>query len=180
MKKIRKRVALILCLLTVFIVSLIIKDLFASLSVPTRKEEDGYVDFDTVVRREVYYTACCHLDVHSAAGQEEFSGKTFVEIEGDGWQIFWAEDGSAVAFRESAQLCPEDDQKSYLALYQDKLAIFHGPIGTAGEPLEIIYVKPESLPAFWRQKLINNGGIEFQTRDEMLSALESLDELKER
>ncbi|MCL2817038.1 MAG: hypothetical protein FWD39_01450 [Clostridiales bacterium] len=180
MRKIRLRIAVLLCLLAVFVFSWVAKDLLHSLSVPTRKEEEGFVDFDTVVRREIYYAACRHLDVHSAAGQEEFSGKSFGEITQEGWHIIWAEDGSAVAFRESALLCPEDDRKTHLAIYQDKLALFHGPIGTEGEPLEVIYVKPESLPALWRQKLINNGGIEFQTRDELLSALESLDELKER
>ncbi|MCL2678500.1 MAG: hypothetical protein FWE85_05555 [Clostridiales bacterium] len=171
---------IVIFFLAVFMAFLVIKSLFGAPALPAQRDKEGFVSPGTMVRREIYYPACQHLEVFCAAGLEEFAGKTFAEITQDGWCVFWEGDGLAVAFRESGRLCPEDAQKSYLAPYQDRLAIFHGPLGTAGDPLEILAVKPESLPESWRQRLANNGGVEFQTPEELLSALESLDELKER
>lgn len=179
MRNIWQRLTVLMFLLAFFIACLIIKDLFRSPTLPTQKEEGNYIHPYTMVRREIYYTACRHLDVYSAAGQKDFVNKTFAEIAQEGWYVFWAEGGGAVAFREAEQLCPADANKSHLALYQGKLAVFPGPIGMKGEPLEILSVKPEALPASWQQKL-NSGGIEFPSQEALLSALESLDELKER
>ena len=178
MKVLWPRIIVFMSLAVFIIACLIINDIFSVPSIPAQREDGNYIYPQTMVRREVYYSACRHLDSHAATGQKEFVNKTFAEIAEDGWYVFWAEGGGAVAFRESGQLCPNDADKSHLALHQGKLAVFAGPIGTNGEPLEIISINPSALPSIWQQKLAN-GGIEFKSREELLSALESMDELKE-
>ena len=98
------------------------------------------------------------------------------ELNALGWDAFRAEEGIIVLFREEDDLCSEDRAKRHIALYNGKLAVFNGPIGSVGEPIEVLGIGPEVLEADWQQKLRENGGIEFSDEESLFSALESLDE----
>ena len=138
---------------------------------------DEYVYNQTSVRKEVYYTVCNHMESVAAVGDADFAEKTFAQLRADGWYVFRDDNNQVVVFKESAEYCPNDAGRGHLAMYEGTLALFRGSLANRGEMLEIIDIAFEKLPAVWQRRL-ENGGIEFQSEEDMLSALESLDELR--
>jgi len=144
---------------------------------PAEINYDEYIFSQTSVRKEVYYTVCRHLESVSAVGDSDLAEKTFDQLREDGWYVFRDDNNHVVVFKESAEYCPNDADKSHLAIRDGKLILFNGSIASPGELLEIIDVALEKLPSAWQRRL-ETGGIEFQSEEEMLSALENLDELR--
>lgn len=142
---------------------------------PAGQEEIRAISEQTKVRKEIYYSRCHHLVSEIISGDTEFAGKSFAEIENEGWSVFWADDGKVVVFRELDELCPDDAVKRHLGIYQGHVAIYAGPSDCDGELIEALDIKVESLYPQWRDMLMA-GGIDFKSEEELLAALESLDE----
>ena len=138
--------------------------------------DENYIFAQTEVKKQIYYTACSHLEVETITGDPSFCDKNFDALEKEGWYVFWAENGQVIAFRESPFLCNADSAKSYLAIHQGRLALFKGPLGSSKTPVEYINIDLKKLPENW-QKQLSDGGIEFDNDDALLSALENMDEL---
>jgi len=142
---------------------------------PTGQEEIRAISQETKVRKEIYYSRCHHLVSEIITGDTEFAGKSFEEIENEGWSVFWADDGKVVVFRELEELCPDDAVKRHLGVYEGYVAIYAGPSDCDGELIEALNIKVESLYPQWQEMLIS-GGIDFTSEEELFVALESLDE----
>jgi len=142
---------------------------------PAAQEEIRSISKQTQVRKEIYYSQCHHLISEIITGDTEFADRSFAEIENEGWSVFWADDGKVVAFRELDDLCPDDAVKRHLGIYQGNVAIYAGPSDCDGKLIEALDIKVESLYPGW-QEMLTSGGIDFANEEELLSALENLDE----
>ncbi len=142
---------------------------------PTGSSDIFYVNQDTIVQEEIYYRYCQHLKVKEYQGDPRFSNKTFEEISKGGWSVFWGEDNKVVVFKEVDQLCPDDEDKRHIALYEDQLAIFAGPVGSKGQPIEILSIDINKLEPELQEQ-IKNGGIDFSNQEELYEAMENFDE----
>ena len=140
------------------------------------EEMTEYILDDTVVKKDIYYSACQHLVTEKISNSSEFNNKSFEELAQEGWYVFWGQNGEACVFAEEEGLCPQDAEKYHLVWQDDSLVIVHGPAGYNGEVEGRINVDFDKLPKLW-QELLQKDGVEFANRDELLTALESLDEL---
>lgn len=142
---------------------------------PAGQEEIRAISRETKIRKEIYYSRCHHLVSEIITGDTEFAGKSFAEIENEGWSVFWADDGKVVVFQELDELCPDDADKRHLGIYEGNVAIYAGPSDCDGELIEALDIKVESLYPQWRE-MLSSGGIDFASEEELFAALESLDE----
>lgn len=143
---------------------------------PTNQEKEILIEANQPIRQEIYYRRCRHLESEEKLPDVELVGMNLQELNALGWDAFRAEEGIIVLFREEDSLCSEDSAKRHIALYNGKLAVFKGPIGSVGEPTEVLGIGPEVLEEDWQRKLNEKGGIEFPDEESLFSALESLDE----
>ncbi|MGI6361712.1 MAG: BofC C-terminal domain-containing protein [Bacillota bacterium] len=143
---------------------------------PVEQDESQYITAETPVRQEIYYNNCQHLVVENKTGDPEFAEKSFNQLQTEGWEVFWGENGQAVVFREITEFCPQDEEKCYLSVAEGRIAIFRGPLGSEQPPLEITDIYLDNLYPEMRDKII--AGIEFVNMDELIAALESLDEYR--
>jgi len=134
-----------------------------------------YIEKGTPVIEEIYYRKSHYLSRQTVTGDSRFAEKSFSELRGEGWDISWSKDGNIIAFMELDELCPEDAVKRHLGVYGGEVAVFAGPSGADGEILEILGIRLEDLYPDWQEKLAN-GGMDFENNEELLNALESLDE----
>ncbi|MDR2712447.1 MAG: hypothetical protein LBB91_04970 [Clostridiales bacterium] len=144
---------------------------------PAGQSNAYFVSEQTMVREEIYYTNCRHLESRLLINDSAFANKSFEELELEGWNVFWAEGGQAVAFKEVAQLCSADENKLHIGEYNGRIAIFSGPAGSEGRLIEELGVPLENLYPEWQAKLAE-GGIDFENQEDLLAALDNLDEFK--
>ncbi len=142
---------------------------------PTSQQESNYITEDTPIRQEIYYNACGHLITTDQTGSSQLINQTFNQLYDKGWEVFWGENGTAVLFKEESSLCPADQDKCFIADYNGQVAIFKGPLGSAHEPTEISGIATGRLAPEIKEQLLK-GGIEFNNMEELLIALENLDE----
>ncbi len=74
-------------------------------------------------------------------------------------------------------LCDEDKLKRHFAFEDGFLVIYQGPVGTVGKLLKITDIKKEKLPHEWKEK-IEKKLVDFNSEQELLQALDTLDEYK--
>ena len=134
-----------------------------------------YIEKNTPVIEEIYYRKSQYLSRQTVIGDSKFAEKSFSEIRGEGWDISWSKDGNIIAFIELNELCPEDAVKRHLGVFGGEVAVFAGPSSADGEMLEILGIRLEDLYPDWQQKLAS-GGMDFENNEDLLNALESLDE----
>ncbi|MDN5345196.1 MAG: hypothetical protein PWQ18_1310 [Clostridia bacterium] len=130
---------------------------------------------------ERYYRACGHKDpIPLPAGvQWNWAGKEELGIlfpPSEGWRIF-QEGGRLVISQEVDGLCPADTPKRHLAVKDDLVAVYQGPAGSLGPLLRVTNLQFTSLPPDWQEK-ITSGQAEFSSEQELLQALDSLDEFR--
>jgi hypothetical protein len=142
---------------------------------PTSQQESNYITADTPIRQEIYYNACGHLVTTDQTGDSQLINRTFNQLYDEGWEVFWGENGIAVLFKEESGLCPADEDKCFIADYNGQLAIFRGPLGSNAEPIEISGIATGRLASEIKEQILK-GGIEFNNMEELLIALENLDE----
>ncbi|WP_258359968.1 hypothetical protein [Moorella sulfitireducens (nom. illeg.)] len=130
---------------------------------------------------ERYYRYCGHREPMSLpegvkwnwAGKEEMS---ILFPPSAGWRII-GEGGRLVITQEVDSLCPADAPKRHLAVKDGLVAIYQGPSGSLGPLMRVTDLRVASLPPAWREK-IENGQAEFNSEQEVLKALDSLDEFR--
>ncbi|MDK2820174.1 MAG: hypothetical protein PWP31_139 [Clostridia bacterium] len=71
----------------------------------------------------------------------------------------------------------ENTSKRHLAVKDGYIVIYEGPNGSQGKLLTVTDYKIDSLPVDWQNR-IKNGQAEFNSENELLEALDSLDEYK--
>ncbi len=144
-------------------------------SSPVGQAQDIFIDKNTLIRQDIYYLQSRRTISEIIPAPGELQGKNQAEIEALGWNIFQAEGGQIVIYKETDALTPEDAPKRHLKLYRGKLAAFAGPSTARGPLLEELGIEPDYLSADWQEEL-NSGGIDFESPEDLLTALESLDE----
>lgn len=131
-------------------------------------------------RIEKLYQACGHREeIPLPEGVDlRWVGKKELEIlfpPQDGWIIRSEKNGRLVIIKKVAGLCPQDAPKRHLAELDGRVAVYRGPVGSMGELERVLEVKIDALPRPWQEK-IRQGHAEFQSEEELLKALDSLEE----
>ncbi|WP_406676542.1 BofC C-terminal domain-containing protein [Neomoorella carbonis] len=132
-------------------------------------------------RLEKYYRYCGHREpIPLPAGVKwNWAGKEEMSIlfpPAEGWRIT-REGERLVITQEVDDLCPADAPRRHLAVKDGLVAIYQGPAGSLGPLMRVTNLKVASLPPSWREK-IENGQAEFNSEQEVLEALDSLDEFR--
>ncbi|WP_338835369.1 hypothetical protein [Neomoorella thermoacetica] len=132
-------------------------------------------------RLEKYYRGCGHTYPlplppgikWQGSGKEEM---TSLFPPAEGWRLR-QEAGRLVATQEVDGLCPVCAPKRHLAVKDGLVAVYQGPAGTLGPLLKVTGLKISALPANWQSR-IQAGEAEFNSEQELLEALDSLDEYR--
>jgi len=130
----------------------------------------------SAARQEIYYRGCRHLVTKEIDLSVVYPGKSAEDLKAMGWQVDTSNPEKIILRRDDDGLCPEDDVYRRVAVTEDGIGIFAGPIGTDGPLLQTFTLDISILPAEWQQKLAGDG-IEFADEEDMISALDSLEEL---
>jgi fatty acid/phospholipid biosynthesis enzyme len=69
----------------------------------------------------------------------------------------------------------KDAKKRHLGVAGEFVSIIEGPVGVDGEVLEILDIKVANLPKEWQEK-VRKGELDFSSEQELLEALDSIDE----
>ena len=139
---------------------------------------DIFIDAHTIVREEIYYTLSRRVISTAKLADAALYGKNLAQLNALGWDAFRNENGQIVLFKEVPSLSPADENKRHLKARLGKLAVFAGPSNAQGPLLEELTINPALLGPFWQEQL-NRGGLDFATNEELLTALEGLDEYNE-
>ena len=129
----------------------------------------------TYVERNLQYEDCGHTVTDILHGDERFVGKTFSQLEGEGWTVSKTGSNKVSIFREVRGLCDADSQKRTLRLTENGIGVYEGPKDTNGELLDEMVLDIEQLPEEVRSQL-SGEGMEFANEEEFLETLDSLDE----
>ena len=129
----------------------------------------------TYVERNLVYRDCGHTETQLLHGEAEFVGKTFKQLEEAGWEVSKIGSNKVRLAMELTGICAEDSEKRTLKLTDNGIGVFEGPKNISGKMLSEMEIDINNLPQELQDSL-NSGGIEFQSEDELLETLESLDE----
>lgn len=166
----------VLCVLMLFVISVIKENAVILPEEIPAETESEYITSEMPVKVEQYFSGCHHLRSDIIEADIRFADKSFDELSIDGWYVFHGQDGIVCAYSEEEGLCPEDNEKFHFRKYDEGLVIIHGPVGYDGAVEGRIKIDIKKLPQLWQQ-MLEHGGVEFANRDELIVALESLDEL---
>lgn len=131
-------------------------------------------------RIERVYRDCAHREeIPLPPGVEwRWAGKKELEVifpSKDGWVIRQEKSGRFIISQEIQGLCPADASKRHLAEFEGRVAVYQGPAGSAGRLERVLELKFTELPPQWQER-IRQGQAEFQSEEELLQALDNLDE----
>ncbi|HHT62730.1 MAG: hypothetical protein ACOX4H_01810 [Bacillota bacterium] len=135
----------------------------------------GMIPGSTKIKEEIYYTKCKHLIQRELTAEEDYPGASEETLKAQGWTIYHNHDGSITIFKTVDKLCPEDAKKRHLGVAGEFVSIIEGPVGVDGEVLEILDIKVANLPKEWQEK-VRKGELDFSSEQELLEALDSIDE----
>jgi len=129
-----------------------------------------------IVEARTLYTLCGHIEPLSLGDLNGMSleelGKKFPRRQG--WVI--EEAGSKILITQKLDtLCSDCEGKRHLGAFGDFVAVVKGPVGVEGGIVEVTNIKIEDLPPQWQEQ-IKRGRLDFSSAQEMLEALDSLDE----
>ena len=130
----------------------------------------------TIVKEQIYYRKCHHLETRELKDDVDFVGKTYAELERLGWQVYEADKGTVIISKDVEGFCPADDAKRHIAKCGEYLGVYKGPITMGGELLTELPISVSQLPQDWQTRVLE-GGYQFPTEEELMDALENLDEL---
>ncbi|MGI5824649.1 MAG: hypothetical protein ACOX7J_03670 [Bacillota bacterium] len=129
----------------------------------------------TYVERNLEYRDCGHTVTDILHGDERFVGKTFSQLEGEGWNISKTGSNKVRIYREVRGLCDADSSKRTLRLTEKGIGIYEGPKSAEGRLLNEMELDTELLPEDMKKNL-EDGGMEFGSEEELMETLDSLDE----
>ena len=129
----------------------------------------------TYVERNLEFSGCGHKETQLLHGDSRFVGKTFSQLQAEGWEVSKIGSNKVRVYMETDGLCENDSQKRTLKLTENGVGVFEGPKDADGQLLNEMVLDIDTLPADLRSQL-DAGGIEFTSEDELLEMLDSLDE----
>lgn len=137
----------------------------------------GTIPENTLIKEEVYYTQCQHLVQREILAGEIYPGADEDALRASGWALYHnsnSEQGITI-FKNIDDLCPEDEHKRHLGVAGEYVAVLKGPVGVNGDLIEVLDVRIDRLPAEWQMK-VKEGTLNFSSEQELLEALDSIDE----
>jgi len=136
----------------------------------------GVISLDTRINELIYYKKCRHLLIREDVQNEYLNDGVDLEtLKVQGWTVIHDGDKKISLFKELEQLCPDCAEKRHLGPAGENVAIFEGPVGVPGKRLEVLNIKINSLPPEWQEK-VRKGTLGFSSEQELLEALDSIDE----
>lgn len=129
----------------------------------------------TYVERNLIYRDCGHTETQLLHGDRDFVGKTFKQLESEGWEVSKIGSNKVKIVMELDGICNEDAEKRTLKLTDNGIGIFEGSKSSNGKMLNEMEIDINSLPKELQDNL-NSGGVEFENEAELWETLESLDE----
>ncbi|MCG0277499.1 MAG: hypothetical protein L5656_03065 [Thermanaeromonas sp.] len=131
-------------------------------------------------RIEKLYQACGHREEIPLPEEVNLRwiGKKELEIlfpPQEGWEIYPEQNGRLVITQKVPGLCPQDAPKRHLAELDGRVAVYRGPTGSMGDLERVLDIRMETLPREWQER-IRQGRAEFRSEEELLKALDSLEE----
>lgn len=135
----------------------------------------GMIPGDTKIKEEIYYSRCKHLEKREIIAADVYPGSNEEELEAQGWTIYHHDDGSITIFKNVDGLCTEDRKKRHLGVSGEYVSVLEGPVGVSGDVLQVLDIKVAKLPKEWQDK-VRKGELSFSSEQELLEALDSIDE----
>lgn len=153
------------------------------------------VTSNTIVTRQREFV-CTDIEVitkeTAAENLRGLTRKELVEIfSPDRWEVTFTEPDSLVLTEKSDQLCPNHKNYRHLGLFQDRLAVYEGPLGYNQKVVRVEWIAAASLPGELQIKLQQamdfhkqsgaaieklRHDLEFSTEEALNAALENFDE----
>ncbi|MDS1029999.1 hypothetical protein RDV78_05755 [Bacillota bacterium LX-D] len=166
---------------TSFLLVYLITSVFQGLDLKRQKSTQAKAEANNLIAEvEVFknYLLCNHVvkenefplridDANMALLSKQYPVK-------QGWKINVEKSNKINITQDLKKLCPEDEEKRYLAVHNNYLAIYKGPMGY-GTLEKITEIKVTTLPKEWQEKAYR-GELVFANEAELLEALDSLDE----
>lgn len=122
------------------------------------------------------YTLCGHWEPLNLGNYKDLSPEKLKDIfpSKQGWRI---EDTGEkiIVTKEINALCPEDEKKRHLGCFGEYVAVIKGPPGVDGGIIEVTEIKVAELPQPFRKEA-EQGNLDFSNAQNLLEALDSLDE----
>lgn len=135
----------------------------------------GMIPGNTKIIEEIYYTRCKHLEQREIIAEDVYPGFDEEALKSAGWTLYHNNDGSITIFKNVDGLCSNDVNKRHLGISGEYVSILEGPVGVEGDPLEVLDIKIARLPKEWQEK-VRKGELDFSSEQELLEALDSIDE----
>lgn len=135
----------------------------------------GMIPENTFIKEEIYYTQCQHLIQREIIAGEAYPGADEDALRADGWALYHNNDQEITIFKNIDDLCPKDVHKRHLGVEGEYVAVLKGPVGVAGDLIEVLDIRIDRLPQEWRKK-VKEGTLNFSSEQELLEALDSIDE----
>lgn len=135
----------------------------------------GMIPKNTKIKQELYYTRCKHLEQKEIIAGDVYPDINEEALKTQGWTLYHNDDGSITIFKEVDGLCTVDMNKRHLGQSGEYVAILEGPVGVEGDLLEVLDIRVDKLPQEWQDK-VRKGELDFSSEQELLEALDSIDE----
>lgn len=145
-----------------------------SVAVDVVKTEDEIFKA-TYVERELLCEGCGHTVTDLLHGDSRFVGKTFSQLEAEGWKVSKTGSNKVKIYRKVRGFCDADSGKRTLRLTENGIGIFQGPKNADGDLLNEMTIDTAVLPEEMQGEL-QGDGMEFDSEEELLATLDSLDE----
>lgn len=129
----------------------------------------------TYVERNLEYLGCGHTETTLLHNDSRFVGKTFSQLADEGWEVSKIGSNKVRVYRQEEGICEADSHKRTLRLTANGVGVFEGPKDIEGKLLNEMVLDSSQLPDDLYDMLAA-GGVEFNSEEELLETLESLDE----
>lgn len=130
----------------------------------------------TYVERNLEYEGCGHTETSMLHGDSRFVGKTFSQLTDEGWEVSKVGSNTVRVSRREQGICEADSHKRTLRLTENGVGVFEGPKDIEGKLLNEMVMDTDQLPKDLYDMLSAGGGVEFDSEEELLETLDSLDE----
>jgi hypothetical protein len=135
----------------------------------------GEIPENSPITEEIYYTQCQHLIQRKVLAGEEYPGADEDALRASGWALYHNSNQDITIFKNIDGLCPKDEHKRHLGVAGEYVAVVKGPVGANGDLVEILDVRIDRLPEEWQTR-VKAGNLNFSSEQELLEALDSIDE----
>lgn len=127
------------------------------------------------LEEQVYYTRCRHLLTRDLDIDDPRRQKTSSELSKEGWAYYHSDSSQAIIFKNLDAICPDCADQRHLGTAGDFVAVYQGPVGVPGDQVKVLSIQVSRLPLEWQDK-VRRGELNFSSEQELLEALDSIDE----